>query len=107
MHAAVAAGLSSSTKVIFELRVDDTPSAIELADAIVTANEVALLGFPASIVRLFSRPAAGDHTASMRVTTYYNTVYAASIDPGSLSANILIGEEQKPFVVSFLPMINN
>jgi len=97
--------LLTSTGAIFELRVDDTPSPIGLAQAIVTTDVNTSYGFPAVFTGFFSGLPVGDHTVSIWVRTLYQTATNASIDPGNLGANVLIVKEHLPFGVAYLPMI--
>ncbi len=97
--------LLTSTGLIFELRVDDTPSPIGLAQAIVTQDVNTSFGLPAVFTGFFSGLSVGDHTASIWVRTKDQTATNASIDPANIGANVLIVKEHLPFGVAYLPMI--
>jgi hypothetical protein len=100
--------LTGTTGAVFELRVDDQPTTVGRARAIIRSAELpGAPGVHVSMTGVFPNLEAGDHTVSLwvRAGGSNNSGTGGRVDPGCWSSDHIVVREYAAFGTSFLPNV--
>jgi hypothetical protein len=102
----VNANSTTTSGVVFELRVDDTASSIGRVRTVIKKSETGFDGVPVSFTGAFSGLTAGQHTVSMWARAPFGTANFVELDPGCWGTDKVLVIEHFPFGANYLPAVS-